>query len=65
MAFFWVMEKMTALEAAFTGHFTDHHAFLLARMLARIDGLDADIAGLDERIEEMIAPFRGRGGTTG
>jgi transposase len=49
--------KMAALEAAFTGHFTDHHAFLLARMLARIDGLDADIAGLDNRIEEMIAPF--------
>jgi len=49
--------KMAALEAAFTGHFTDRHAFLLARMLARIDGLDAGIAGLDDRIEEMIAPF--------
>jgi transposase len=49
--------KTAALEEAFTGHFTDHHAFLLARMLARIDGLNADIAGLDEHIEEMIAPF--------
>jgi transposase len=49
--------KISALEDAFTGHFTDHHAFLLAKMLARADGLDADIAELDERIEEMIAPF--------
>jgi transposase len=49
--------KISALQEAFTGHFTDHHAFLLAKMLARVDGLDADIAELDERIEEMIAPF--------
>jgi transposase len=49
--------KITALEEAFTGHFTEHHAFLLGKMLARIDGLDADIAELDERIEVMVAPF--------
>jgi transposase len=51
--------KISALEEAFTGHFTDHHAFLLAKMLARVDGLDADIAEMDSRIEEMIAPFAG------
>ena len=49
--------KISALEEAFTGHFTDHHAFLLAKMLARIDGIDADIAELDAKIEAMIAPF--------
>ena len=49
--------KITALQEAFTGRFTDHHAFLLARMLARVDATDADIAGLDARIEELIAPF--------
>jgi transposase len=49
--------KTAALEEAFTGHFTDHHAFLLAKMLARIDGLSADIAELDARIEELLAPF--------
>jgi transposase len=49
--------KISALEDAFTGHFTDHHAFLLGKMLARVDGLDADIAELDTRIEDMIAPF--------
>jgi transposase len=49
--------KLSALEEAFTGHFTDHHAFLLAKMLARIDATDADIAELDTTIEAMIAPF--------
>jgi transposase len=49
--------KISALEEAFTGHFTGHHAFLLAKMLARVDAIDADIAELNARIEEMIAPF--------
>ena len=49
--------RIPALQEAFTGHFTSHHAFLLAKMLARIDGIDADIAELHARIEEMIVPF--------
>jgi transposase len=49
--------KISVLEEAFTGHFTDHHAFLLAKMLARIDAIDADIAELDAKIEAMTAPF--------
>ena len=49
--------KISALEEAFTGHFTEHHSFLLGKMLARIDGLDADLAELDGRIEAMVAPF--------
>ncbi len=49
--------KITQLEEAFTGYFTDHHAMLLTTMLARIDGLTTDIAKLDARIEEMVAPF--------
>ena len=49
--------KITALQEAFTWFFTDHHAFLLERMLARVDGIDADIAALDARIEEIAAPF--------
>jgi len=48
--------KITALQEAFTGYFTDHHAFLLATMLARADAITADIAALDERIEQMTAP---------
>ena len=49
--------KIPALREAFTGHFDDHHRFLLAQMLGRIDGLDADIARIEEEIETMIAPF--------
>ena len=49
--------KLAALEEAFTGRFTEHHAFLLVRMLARIDGIDDDIAGLDAAITTEIAPF--------
>jgi transposase len=49
--------KISTLEQAFVGCFTDHHAFLLRRMLSRIDALASDIAELDLRIEEQIAPF--------
>jgi transposase len=49
--------KITALREAFTGYFTSHHAFLLERMLARVDAIDADITALDQRIERMLGPF--------
>jgi transposase len=49
--------KITRLEEAFNGHFDDHHRFLLARMLGRIDSIDADIAAVDEQIEAHLAPF--------
>lgn len=49
--------KIATLEQAFVGSFTDHHAFLLRRMLSRIDALSGDIAELDARIEAQIAPF--------
>ena len=45
------------LEEAFWGRFSDHHAFLLERMLARVDQASADVAELDRRIDEAIAPF--------
>ena len=49
--------KIAQLEEAFNGHFDDHHRFLLARMLDRIDGIDADIAALDEQIGAQLTPF--------
>jgi len=49
--------KIPQLPEALTGHFDDHHAYLCATMLRRIDALAADIAQLDTRIEELIAPF--------
>ena len=49
--------KIPQLREAFTGQVDDHHRFLLAQMLARIDGIDADIAVLDEQIEMLLVPF--------
>jgi transposase len=49
--------KISQLEEAFTGFFTDHHAMLLTKMLARVDALDADIAELEATLEEMVTPF--------
>jgi transposase len=51
--------KLGPLVEAFTGFFTDQHAFLLAKMLARVDQLDADLAELDAKIQELIAGFAG------
>jgi transposase len=49
--------KIPILEEALRGRFTDHHAFLLRTMLARIDETSADIAAVETRIEELVAPF--------
>jgi len=49
--------RITDLEEAFHGRFTGHHAFLLTKMLARIDAINADIAEVEARIGEQIAPF--------
>ena len=49
--------KIARLEEAFNGHFDDHHRFLLARMLDRIDSTEADIAALDNQIEAHLVPF--------
>ena len=49
--------KLAVLEEAFTGRFNDHHAFLLSKMLARIDQINADIAELNTAIEAEIAPY--------
>ena len=51
--------KLGPLVEAFTGFFTDQHAFLLAKMLARVDALDADLAELDAKLAELIAGFAG------
>jgi transposase len=49
--------KIGLLEEAFTGHVTDHHAFLLQRMLARVDAINTDIAAFEAKIEEQMGPF--------
>ena len=49
--------KTDRLTEALTGRFTEHHAFLLTRMLHRVDAITADIATVQERIDAQIAPF--------
>jgi transposase len=53
--------KIGQLEEAFAGlplgTVDDHHRFLLARMLTRIDAVDADIAAVEVQIGQHLAPF--------
>jgi transposase len=49
--------KITILEEALTGFFTDHHAGILRMMLDNIDRLSGQITVLDARIEQAIAPY--------
>ena len=49
--------KISQLEEAFVGRFSDHHAFLLTKMLARIDAINRDIADVEAQIGEQIVPF--------
>jgi transposase len=48
--------KIPRLEEALRGHVDDHHGFICATMLRRIDALAADIAVLDARIADVVTP---------
>lgn len=45
------------LREALTGHFSDHHAFLLAQMLSHVDDLDHRIAIIEGHLDNELAPF--------
>lgn len=49
--------KRSVLQEALTGHFRDHHGYLLRMMPGRVDALTAQPEALTRRIDEMIAPF--------
>jgi transposase len=51
--------KISQLGEALEGaeFFTSEHAALLAKLLARIDRLSADIKDLTEVIERLLAPY--------
>jgi transposase len=50
--------RIADLQEAFYGcRFGDHHAFLLTRMLARIDAVAADVTAVEARTEEVIRSF--------
>jgi transposase len=46
--------KVEQLTEALAGRFNDHHRFMVAFRLARIDQTSADIDRLDQRIDELI-----------
>src|SRR5689334_14114571 len=50
-----IRAKTSVLQEALTGHFTEHHAFMLGMMLDRIDALTGQIGTLTTRIEQLIA----------
>jgi transposase len=52
--------KIPQLPQAVPGRFNDHHALLVRELLDHIDYLEAAVARLDTRVEELIAPFRRR-----
>jgi transposase len=52
--------KITALEEALTGRFSEHHALICQMMLTTIDSLSVQIDQLSERIEQVAAPFAGQ-----
>jgi transposase len=49
--------KKSVLQEALTGHFRDHHAYLLRMMCDRADALTGQIDALTGRIDEAVAPF--------
>lgn len=51
-------ERKDELAAALAGRFRrDHHGLLIGQILTHLDFLDGQIAELDARIEELLAPF--------
>jgi transposase len=52
--------KLPELRKALTARFRDHHAFLLARMLAHVEALETDIDVLSARIAELTQPWQGQ-----
>lgn len=50
-------KKTPELVEALTGRFNDHHAWLLAKILQRVEATERDIAEIDAQIEAHLAPF--------
>jgi transposase len=49
--------KLTELEHALRGDIDEHHRFILRLQFGRIKGAEADLAVLEQRIEEKLAPY--------
>jgi len=49
--------KIPELRQAVPGRFNEHYAFMVREVLVQIDELDAAIHRIDQRVEEVVAPF--------
>lgn len=49
--------KLTELERALHGRLEEHHRFLLGVQMRRIEAMEADVAQLDKRLREKLAPY--------
>lgn len=52
-----LQRKHLALVGALRGRITDHHRFLLARLLTQVEFVEKEIRMFDARIAELNAPF--------
>jgi transposase len=50
--------KCAELVLALDGRVEEHHRFLLAMQLRRLEAIEQDIAALDRRIDERLEPYR-------
>lgn len=51
-------KKIPELQEALEGKISDHHRFLLTQAMEHIQYLERQIAALDERIDQCLAPYR-------
>ncbi len=49
--------KLQELERALNGRLDEHHRFLLSVQMRRIEAMEADVAGIDRRLREKLAPY--------
>ena len=49
--------KLEPLALALDGRLTEHHRYLLAFHLRRVEAIEADLRTLDERLEEKARPY--------
>ena len=50
-------EKIPQLKLALEGHLTEHHVFMLTRLMHHLDELECETDLFDARIAECLAPF--------
>ena len=50
--------KIPELELALEGKVEEHHRFLLQLQLNRVEAIEADLATLEQRIEEKLHPYK-------